>query len=147
MSQIQSVPSWTGHQKIISLKVTSPTTIGNCRPMLAAPTDIQVGYNMMGNMKKILINLGQPDPCVTVDEAIYQRAKQVHWIVLSLGYVTLRLGRFHRAKHFCGIIEKDMRANGFQNIITASKLYASNQIEGTHFSFVMENFLYLIFQP
>ena len=33
MSQIQSAPSWTGYQKIVSLKVTSPTTIGNCWPI------------------------------------------------------------------------------------------------------------------
>ena len=105
---------------------------------------------MMGNMKKILTNLGQPDPCVTVDEAIYQLTKQVHWIVRSLEYITLRLGRFHRAKHFWGIIIKRMRASSFKNIIAASKLYGSNQIEGTHFSFVIENlyvseFLTLIF--
>ena len=106
--------------------------------MLAAPTDIQVGYDMMGNMKEILTNLAQPDPCVTVDEAIYQLTKQVHWKVPSLGYITLRLGRFHRAKHFCGIIIKRMRASSFENIIAASKLYGSNQMEGTHFSFVIE---------
>ena len=89
-------------------------------------------------------------PMCTVDEAIYQLTKQVHWIVRSLEYITLRLGRFHRAKHFWGIIIKRMRASSFKNIIAASKLYGSNQIEGTHFSFVIENlyvseFLTLIF--
>ena len=38
---------------------------------------------MMDNVKKILTNLGQPDPCVTLDEAIYQLAKQVQWKIFS----------------------------------------------------------------
>ena len=81
---------------------------------------------MMGNMKKALTNLGQPDPCVILDEALCQLAKQVHWIVASLGYVTLRLGRFHRAKSYCGIIGKRMRVSRFKNITATSKLYGSN---------------------
>ena len=38
---------------------------------------------MMDNVKKILTNLGQPDLCVTLDEAIYQLAKQVQWKIFS----------------------------------------------------------------
>ena len=37
--------------------------------MPTGPTDIQVAYNMMGNMK-IITNLDQPDPCVAIEEAI-----------------------------------------------------------------------------
>ena len=81
---------------------------------------------MMGNMKKALTNLGQPDPFVILDEVLYQLAKQVHWIVPSLGYVTLRLGRFHKAKNYCGIIGKRVRVSRFKNITATSKLYGSN---------------------
>ena len=105
VDQIQCVPSWTGFQKIVSLKVTSPTTIGNCRSIPAPPTDIQVVYNMMINLKKMLKNLGQPDPCITLDEAIYQLAKQVQWTAPYLEDVTVRLGGFHRAKTFVESLE------------------------------------------
>ena len=62
LNQIQRVSYWTGYQKIVPLKVTSPTTIGNCRSIPIAPTDIRVVYNMKINIKKTLTNLRQPDP-------------------------------------------------------------------------------------
>lgn len=65
VSQIQSVPSCAGYQKIVLLKFTSPTTIGKCQSIPAALTDIQVVYNMMVNAKKI-----QAELFITFDEAI-----------------------------------------------------------------------------
>ena len=112
------------------MKVTTPTAIGNCRSIPAAPTDIAVVYTMLINIKKILNNLGQKYPCVTVDEAIYRLAKQVQWTVPSLEEVTIRLGGFHRAKNFCGVIGKHMKASGFAEILQNSELFGPNQIDG-----------------
>ena len=44
------------------------------------------------------------------------------------------MGDFHRAKNFCCIIGKPIRASGFENILAASKLNGSNQTEGTQSS-------------
>ena len=74
------------------MKVTSPTIIGNCRSIPASPTDMNVVYTMLLNVRKILINLGQTDPCITVDESIYQIAKKIQRNMPSLEDVTLRLG-------------------------------------------------------
>ena len=114
-------PGWTGFRKIVSIQVISPTTIGNCRSIPAAPTDTNVVYHMIINIKKILTNLGQTDLC-TLDEAIYQLAKQVQWTVPSLENITIRLGGSHRAKNFYGIIGKRMRASGFEDILRKSEL-------------------------
>ena len=57
-------PGWTGFRKIVPIKVTSPTTFGNCQSIPAAPTDINVVYNMMINIQKILANLSQTAPCI-----------------------------------------------------------------------------------
>ena len=54
----------------------------------------------------MLVNLGQADPCVTVDESIYELAKRIQWHVPALQDVTVRLGGFHRAKYFLGVIGK-----------------------------------------
>ena len=95
----------------------------------------------MGKIKKILTNLGQLDPCLILDEATYQLVEHVYWIVPSLRNVTLRLGRSHRAKKYCGIIGKRMRVSrASENIIPTSKPYGLNQIQGTHLSFAIENF-------
>lgn len=45
-----------------------------------------------------------------------------------------------RANDFCGIIGKRIRASSFENIVAVSELYGLNQIEGTYFSFVIDNF-------
>ena len=78
----------------------------------------------------MLHNLGQLDPCVTVDEAIYKLVKQVQWTVPHLRNITVRLGGFHRAKHFTGVIGKIMKSTGFEEILSSAELFGTNQIEG-----------------
>ena len=126
----QCVPPWTGFRKVVTLKVTTPTIIGNCRTLPASPTDINVVYTMLINVRKMLINLGQKDPCVTVDEAVYQLAKQVQWLVPALQDITVRLGGFHRAKNFLGVLGKRMQSTGFGEILEEACLYGPNQVEG-----------------
>ena len=55
----QNIPPWSGFHSLLSVKVSSPTTIGNCRSIPAPPTDIQVVYNMLANVERMLHNLGQ----------------------------------------------------------------------------------------
>ena len=62
----QKTLNWTGFHKFTSLKVSAPTIIGNCRTNPASPTDLNVVYIMMLNVEKILPNLGQPYPYLTV---------------------------------------------------------------------------------
>ena len=126
----QNIPDWTGFRKIVSVKVSFPTTIGNCRTVPASPTDFNVVYTVMLNVKRMLNSLGQEDPCVTVDESIYQIAKQIQWRIPFLQDVTVRLGGFHRAKNFLGVIGKRMRSTGFSEILDEAGLYGATQIEG-----------------
>ena len=129
----QNVPPWTGFRKVVSLKVSSPTIIGNCRTIPASPTDINVIYTMMKNVKQMLVNLGQKDPCITVDESIYELAKQVQWLIPDLDDITIRLGGFHRAKNFMGVIGKRMNSTGLGEILVSANLYGPNQVEGKIF--------------
>ena len=126
----QVIPDWTGFRKIVSVKASFPTTIGNCRTVPASPTDANVVCSVLLNVNNILTKLEQEDPCVTVDESIYQIAKQVKWRVLALQNMTLRLGGFHRAKNFLGVIGKRMKSTGFSEILEESELYGATQIDG-----------------
>ena len=54
----QKIPSWTGFRKLVTLNISTQTTIGNCRSFPASPTDINVVYTMLINVKKILTNIG-----------------------------------------------------------------------------------------
>ena len=130
ITEIQDVPTWTGFRKIVSLKLSTPTTIGNCRSLPASPTTVDVVYNMLINVEKILLNLGQTDPCVTVDELVYKLAKIVQWNMPHLQNITIRLGGFHRAKNFTGVIGKRMRSSGFDDILKRDNIYGPNKVEG-----------------
>ena len=134
IAQEQTIPGWTGFRKCINLKVSAPTRIGNCRSIPASPTDTNVVYTMLINVKKMLLNLGQKDPCITVDESIYAIAKKIQWQVPALEDITIRLGGFHRAKNFLGIIGKRMKSSGFEEIVTRFKLFGSKRVEGTFFN-------------
>ena len=129
IDHIQTIPNWTGFRKIVSVKISIPTTIGNCRSLPASPTDISVVYNMLINLKKIFANIGV-EPCVTVDEAIYQLVKQIQWTDATLEDIVVRMGGFHRAKNFCGVIGKRMKGSGFGEIFLKSGMFGSNQIDG-----------------
>ena len=132
-TEVQDVPTWTGFRKIVSLKLSSPTTIGNCRSLPASPTDVDVVYNMLINVDKILRNLGQQDPCVTVDELVYKLAKIVQWNMPQLQHITIRMGGFHRAKNFTGVIGKRMRSSGFGDILKKAGIYGPNKVEGINY--------------
>ena len=49
----QKIPNWTGIRKRTSLKVSAPIIIGNCRTIPSSPTDLNLVYTMMLNVKKI----------------------------------------------------------------------------------------------
>ena len=132
LAPTQTVPEWTGFRKLFTLQVNTPSVIGNCRSIPAPPNDISVVHSMLLNVMKILTNIGQRDPCITVDESVYELAKKVQWSTPSLQDLTLRLGGFHRAKNFLGVIGKRMRSTGFEEILEASGLFGSKHVEGRY---------------
>ena len=116
---------------MISGKITTPTVIRNCRSVPASPTDISVVYTVLVNIKKMLNNIGQDPAIITCDEGIYSLSKEAQWQVIpQLDSVILRLGGFHRAKNFVGIIGRRMADSGFDEILEESGLYNRNQING-----------------
>lgn len=58
ITEIQDVPTRTGFRKIVSLKLSSPTIIENCRSLPAFPIDIDIVYNMLIKVEKKLKSLG-----------------------------------------------------------------------------------------
>ena len=108
----QNVPAWTGFRKLLSVRISTPTVIGNCRTIPAPPNELNVVFTMMKNVRRMLYNIGQTDPCLTLDESIYQMAKEIQWLVPDLNDLTLRLGGFHsfdiqqfKGHRFCRGIE------------------------------------------
>ena len=95
---------------------------------------------MLINVQKMLTSLGQLDPCLTLDESIYQMAKEIQWRVPFLQNLTVRLGGFHRIKIFMGVIGKRMKSSGISALLEASDIFGPNQVEGllnfSYFSYI-----------
>ena len=106
----QKAPNWTGFCKRQSLKVSAPTIIGNCCTIPASPTGLNVVYAMMLYVMKILSNLGEPYPCSTVNNTIYQFGEQIQWHVSPLQDITLRLQGLNRLNNFIDVIGKRLNS-------------------------------------
>ena len=121
-ADISNVPSWSGAHSLVSVKISHPTVIGNCRPIPAPPTSHNVVYTAIVNINKIMDGIGQYPTIITCDEAVYALAKEVLWPVKELDSVVLRMGRFHRTKNFLGVIGKRMSISGFDLIFLSTIL-------------------------
>ena len=93
LSDVAVIPEWTPFYKTMSFKLNFPTIIGNCRSYPASPTSIANVYT---------------------DEAVYQIFKEIQWKTKNeFENMLFRLGGFHIAKNFLGVIGKRMDGSGY----------------------------------
>ena len=119
-------------------QISNPTIFGYCRSIPEPPTDANVVFTMMVNVDKMLTNIGQRNPVLTVDESVYEIAMRIQYQVSpKLYHMVIRLGGFHRVKNFTGIIGKRMEESGFGEILEDSGLYGETQIKGKIYFYAM----------
>ena len=127
----QNVPAWNGFRKLLSDRISTPFVIDNCRTISSSPTEINVDLTMMKNVRKMLYNISQTGSCLTLDESIYEMAKEIQWLVPDLTDLTLRLADFYCTKNFIGVIGKRKLGSGFAEILEQSTRFGSSHVEGT----------------
>ena len=139
----QVVPGWSGFHAIVTPHSSKPTRIG-FPPMIPNPVkDPNTVYTCLKSLDKTFQeSLHQNNVVVTFDEAIYSDAKRIQWAVSpELDNIVIRLGGFHRAKNFIGVIGKRMAESGIEDLWIESDLYGSNVaakiITGTHYNRAM----------
>ena len=88
---------------------------------------MDVVYTMLYNVHKMLSKLNQNHEVLTVDEGIYEIAKEVQWKVSpQFEDMIICLGRFHWAKNFLGVIGCRMEESGIEQIL--EELFGPSQI-------------------
>ena len=77
-SNDQYIPDWCSFNKALGLGTPEcNTTIGYC-PMLNAPsTNISTIYTVLSNVQDMMLCLGQKHSVITMDMAIYSKAKEL----------------------------------------------------------------------
>ena len=83
----------------------------------------------MKTAQKISRKLEQNLTVITFYEAIYSKGKEIQWHVPSEFHdVILRLGEFHIALNFLGVIGTKYPGSGLEDIMIESGVYGSNSI-------------------
>ena len=94
-------------------------------PIIRAPANqVDTIYTVLLRCKKIAEKLGQYETVVTFDEALYCKAKELVWAnPEQLSSVVVRLGGFHIAKNFLGVIGKHMEKSGLCDVLVESNVF------------------------
>ena len=68
---------------------------------------------------------------VSCDEAVYQICKEIQWKTKNeFDNMVFRLGGFHIAKNFLGVIGKRMDGSGFSEILEDTSSYGPTKVKG-----------------
>ena len=131
LSDVAVIPEWTPFHKTMSFKLNFPTIIGNRRSYPAPPTSMTNVYTVLLNIKKMLNKIGMSSYVVSCDEAVYQICKEIQWKTKNeFEDMVFRLGGFHIAKNFLGVIGKRMDISGFNEILEDTSSYGPTEVKG-----------------
>ena len=123
-SEKQKMPGWTVFHALISTKVYGPTSIGYCQAIAAPPSDLNTVYTVLKRADSMFQRLGQSEVILTWDEALYSKAQIIKWRNPDkFKNVFNRLGGFHRATDFMGIIGIVMKDGGLEDILIEGNVY------------------------
>ena len=112
----QEIPAWTGFNQSTSDVNPEPTTVGFL-PIIQAPAhELDTMMSVLLRCKSIAEHLNQSHVVLTLDEALYWRAKELVWANSDLNNFVIRLGGFHIAKNFLAVIGKHMEKSGSSDL-------------------------------
>ena len=85
-------------------------------------TEFSTFYTVMKHAQKMSSSLGQDDCVITLDLAIYTKAKQIQ---LKFPDTVIRLGGFHIALHSLSLLGKKYQNSGLEDLLIESGVYAA----------------------
>ena len=125
----QKMPGWTVFHAMISHRVYGPTNIGYCQAIAAPPTDFNTVYTVLKTAESMFQRLRQQVVILTWDEELYSKAQIIKWRNLEeFRNVFNRLGGFHRATNFMGIIGTNMKGGGLEDILIEGNIYGASAV-------------------
>ena len=114
----QTVPGWSPFNMQISDKEPMKTSIGYCPIISDSPTDYKTVYDVMTTMLTMTNKLGQEKAVLTLDLAIYSKAKILQWNYPQVfKNLILRLCGVHLCLNFIGAIGKLYKCSGLEECI------------------------------
>lgn len=106
----QLVPSWSAFNAILYPDIPCSTNIGYCPLLDASSTEFSTVYTVMKHAQQISQRVGQLEDVITLDLAIYVKAKEIQFkFPAEFSNTILLLGSFHIAMNFLSIIGRSTR--------------------------------------
>ena len=125
----QTVPGWSAFNALVCVNKVDESSIGYCPLIKASPTEYSTIYTVMLTIQKHMSKLNQNMSVLTFDEAIYSKAKEIQWKCGDqFDDVILRMGGFHIALNFLGVIGHLYEGSGIEGIFIEADLYGSNTV-------------------
>lgn len=124
----QSIPGWSPFNTAITSTHPTKTTIGYCAPLPDPPTEDKTVYTTMKNFIIMNKKLGQDKAFLTLDLAIYCKAKVIQWNFPVFNDLIIRLGGFHIALNFLGCIGNLYMGSGLEEWVVEGDVYGPNTL-------------------
>ena len=128
----QVIPGWKGFFYEITKETADTHIVGYLSTICQSPTKMDVVLEVLKKYKQKseALNLNETD--LVLDHAIYAKAVE---IVMNEKFtdlrtlINIRMGGFHAASIFLGVIEKRFKDAGLKDIIIDSRLLGEDQVD------------------
>ena len=116
-----------------------PTTVSYCPVLDESPTTYTTVYKVLKYLQSMMSQVGQDSSVITFDLAIYMKAREIKFRERDeFQDVVIRLGGFHIALNYLGVIGKCYESSGIEDLLIESGLYGASTTEcvlkGKHYS-------------
>ncbi|KAI8487179.1 hypothetical protein Bbelb_349770 [Branchiostoma belcheri] len=123
----QTIPSWSAFNMIMSNEPPPQTKVGYCPLIDASSAEYSTVYTVMKQTKTMMAALGQENSVITMDLAMYVKAKTIQWCrPEEFKSTIIRLGGFHIALKYLSVIGKLFKDSGIQDVLIESEVYDPN---------------------
>ncbi len=123
----QNIPGWTPFNAIVSSEFGAITSFGFCAIIYGSPSEYNTVHSVMTTVQKMMASFGQDVVVITLDEAIYSKAKEIQCrMPEQFDNVVLRMGGFHIAMNFLATIGHIYKESGLEDLIVESGLHISS---------------------
>ena len=122
----QSVPGWSAFNAMLYPELPEISMVSYCPLIDGFSTEFSTIYTVLKHAQAISNTMGQEDTVITLDLAIYVKAKQIQWrFANEFSDVVILMGTFDIALNFLAIIGKKYLNSGLEDLLIESGVYAA----------------------
>ena len=126
----QKVPSWTAFNQEVTNHSPAQSVVGYM-PIIPAPAhEMDTLMTVLLRCKQVTESLGQTVTVVTLDQALFCRARELLWLCPEmLDKVVVRLGGFHISMNYLGVLGQHFAHSGLSDAWISSGVYGKATTE------------------